>query len=175
MILTDDAAILERSENLPRPTQADFQVHDDSTALVVAILVAAIAVILFAWVLIRHRAQVRPFAKRFIANAIQPPPIAGAVAAALAIMAIERQSHGYYQITHWAVFAACIYLGWTLRALWQGAPSMILVAVAIAFNPFSPIAFERSTWQIADGLAAAALAGGVMLWAKHSIRNGSQA
>ena len=85
------------------------------------------------------------------------PRIVWVVPALLSLVAIWRLPYGYYTFTRIVTCAAAVLIA---AAGAQERPvvqtwSFLLLAVAVLFNPFVPIHFNRATWFYFD-LAAAA-------------------
>lgn len=84
------------------------------------------------------------------------PCIASAL---LLIIALGEHQYGYYTFLRWAVCATAV---WTVVCIARAeAPSglkgtliLICTAIALLFNPLTPIYLERSTWAIWDTLVA---------------------
>jgi len=63
--------------------------------------------------------------------------------------------YGFYQLVRWIVFVTGIYntyqLGIKEKYFWASA----FVFLTILYNPFAPIHFDKSVWQVIDFLAGA--------------------
>ena len=75
-------------------------------------------------------------------------------AAALLIIGLCRPPMAYFQpmkvsVCAFGIFAASLF--WRRGSEWR---TLLAAAIAILFNPFWPVYLGRSTWRIADLLAA---------------------
>jgi hypothetical protein len=76
-------------------------------------------------------------------------PLALWIAAAIVlVVAVFPLPYGYYTFTRIATCLACGILGWTCFAGRPSAPTwgVVLVGIAILFNPLIPIYLKRQTW-----------------------------
>jgi hypothetical protein len=72
----------------------------------------------------------------------------------LLIWAFFPHSYNYYIILRWSVFIVSTYGIWRSIQEKEYYFAFVHLAIAVVFNPFSPLNFQRSTWHIIDGLAA---------------------
>jgi hypothetical protein len=81
----------------------------------------------------------------------------GAIGAALSLVAILDLPYGYYTFNRVALTAIAVLLG--MLAVKCGAPGwlLLLVPIAVLWNPAVPIYLDRETWTPLNLLAAAAL------------------
>jgi hypothetical protein len=85
------------------------------------------------------------------------PRIVWVVPALLLLIAVWRLTYGYYTFTRIVTCAVAVliaFAGTQERPVVQ-TWSFFLLAVAVLFNPFVPIHFNRATWFIFDLWAAA--------------------
>jgi hypothetical protein len=85
------------------------------------------------------------------------------IAASLLFWAMARHPYSYYTLLRWVT---CIVAGYTayLAAKQKKIPwAWLLAAVAVLFNPLSPIHLRRDVWTILDPLTAVLLL--VSIWA----------
>jgi hypothetical protein len=73
------------------------------------------------------------------------------VAAILCFVAIADLPYSYYRFLRWAVCAVAVVSAVQMHRFNRQGWVWILGTVAILFNPFVPISFEKSTWRIVDG------------------------
>jgi hypothetical protein len=81
------------------------------------------------------------------------------VPALMCLIAITDLPYGYYQLVRFAVCGTCAFLAYSnfqsRRALngWL----ILLVAIAVLFNPIVPIHLTKEIWRWVDGLVAVTL------------------
>lgn len=76
--------------------------------------------------------------------------------------------YSYYQILRWVVTLVAGYNAYLAYESKQNNWVILLVAVAILFNPIAPIYFEKSTWVVLDIIASV-----VMFISINKIKNDS--
>jgi hypothetical protein len=79
------------------------------------------------------------------------PPWVLFIVALLCFAAIADLPYSYYRFLRWAVCAVAIVSTVQMHRFNRQGWVWILGTVAILFNPFVPISFEKSTWRIVDG------------------------
>lgn len=74
--------------------------------------------------------------------------------AILAAVAIAPLPYAYYRILRAVVFCGG---SWATFREWENRPLLALAfaAIVILFNPIYPMRFDRSVWQVLDGVATA--------------------
>src|ERR1700676_3872862 len=83
----------------------------------------------------------------------QKLPLALWIAAAIVlVVAVFPLPYGYYTFTRIATCLACGILAWTCFADRPSAPiwGIVLIGIAILFNPLIPIYLKRQTWLWLD-------------------------
>ncbi len=70
--------------------------------------------------------------------------------AVFALAAIADLPHTYYLFLRWAVCAVSVVSAFQMHRMKSQGWVWILGAVAILFNPFIPVHFEKSTWRVLD-------------------------
>ncbi len=73
----------------------------------------------------------------------------------LVLAAATRQEYSYYKFVRWAVFGTSVYFAYAAFHKKQNGLAIYFVCIALLFNPFKPIWFQRDTWHIIDYLVAA--------------------
>lgn len=74
------------------------------------------------------------------------------IPAAMCLIAIADMPYGFYQLTRWVVTIAGL-----LGAYWmnfKGVLGILLVIIALLFNPLFPIHLEREQWAPIDIITA---------------------
>jgi hypothetical protein len=73
------------------------------------------------------------------------------VAGVMLLLAIPSiWPYSYFQILRWVVTVVAIYNAYFAYKTRNTRWTIIMVAVAILFNPLWPFFFDKSTWQILD-------------------------
>lgn len=94
----------------------------------------------------------------------------GAIAI-LIIAASTKQQYSYYTFVRWFVFATSVYFAYTTYTKKQNGLVIYFACVAILFNPFKPIWFQKETWHLIDYLIAAITAITIFFdWKKTNIQ-----
>jgi hypothetical protein len=78
-----------------------------------------------------------------------------AVVIILVLTAATRQQYSYYKFIRWAVFGTSVYFAYVAFRKQQNGMAVYFACVALLFNPFKPIWFQKETWHIVDYLVAA--------------------
>jgi hypothetical protein len=94
------------------------------------------------------------------ATAEQKLPLALWIAAAIVlVVAVFPLPYGYYIFTRIATCLACGILAWTCFAGQPSAPTwgIVLLGIAILFNPLIPVYLKRQTWFWIDLGSAAVI------------------
>ena len=76
------------------------------------------------------------------------------VIAILVVAAATNQQYSYYRFVRWAVFAASIYFTYRTFSQRQTGLSILFGILAILFNPFKPVWFQKETWHLIDYIVA---------------------
>lgn len=80
----------------------------------------------------------------------RPHLVPALVAAAMLFSAgLQRHEYGFYQALRWITCLAAVAVAVTAWTRLQ-AVSWVFLAVAVLFNPLSPIRLSRETWQPID-------------------------
>jgi hypothetical protein len=82
------------------------------------------------------------------------------IPAAMMLVALLPLPYGYYQLLRVVTLVAA---GWIAVGAWQGnrlAWAIVFGLLALLYNPFAPIHFERETWQILNAAGAALFGAG---------------
>jgi hypothetical protein len=74
------------------------------------------------------------------------------VAAILLVFALGDREYGYYQLVRFAVCIAGAFTAYTAYQFRSIVVTILSGLLAILFNPFALVVFEKSTWQTIDGL-----------------------
>ena len=78
--------------------------------------------------------------------------IISAIALLLAIPAIWP--YAYYQLLRWLIAGSAIFIAYLAYNLNKQGWIWLMVAIAILFNPISPIHLDKETWMIIDVVVA---------------------
>jgi hypothetical protein len=78
--------------------------------------------------------------------------------AMLALAVIGRWPYDFFMLLRWVVCAACIAAMSVQRRGRKQAWTLVLVGLAVLFNPVIPVYLSRSTWRILDLGGAVTLA-----------------
>lgn len=79
-------------------------------------------------------------------------------AAALLFLALlDGWQYGFFTILRFVVFTACAYSAWLAYENDRESWSWFMGAIAMLFNPFFPIHFERDVWVVIDSVIAIVL------------------
>lgn len=62
--------------------------------------------------------------------------------------------YGYYQLLRWVVSVSGLFNAHNTYKRKQNGWTVIMILVAIVFNPISPLAFEKGVWVIVDIVVA---------------------
>jgi hypothetical protein len=62
--------------------------------------------------------------------------------------------YGYYELLRWVVCAVGAYSAYQVYKLNLKGWMIVMIAVAILFNPISPFTFSKGTWVFFDIVAA---------------------
>jgi hypothetical protein len=62
--------------------------------------------------------------------------------------------YSYYQILRWVVAMVASYNAYNSYKSKNNNWTIVMIGVAILFNPISSIHFEKSTWAVLDAIAA---------------------
>lgn len=81
-----------------------------------------------------------------------------AIAAIFLFLALaDGWQYGFFTILRFVVFTATAYVAWLAYQEGKEGWTWFLGAVAVLFNPFIIIHFEREVWVVIDFIAAVAL------------------
>ncbi len=83
------------------------------------------------------------------------------IPAVLLFLALLSWPYEYYQFLRWVVCIFSLWVGWELKEIKLIGPAIVFGAIAITFNPISPLHMLKETWQLIDigaGLAFVAVA-----------------
>jgi hypothetical protein len=72
------------------------------------------------------------------------------MAAVFAFIAIADLPYGYYRFLRWAVCAVAVVSAFQMHRMKRQGWVWILGVVAILFNPFISVHFEKATWRVLD-------------------------
>ena len=81
----------------------------------------------------------------------RPPVIASAIMLLLAILPLP---YGYYTLLRLIVCGTAIYLAWFTKLINKMGWMWCMSFIAILFNPFIPIRFDRELWVLLDVVVA---------------------
>ncbi len=81
---------------------------------------------------------------------------------ALIVAAATKQQYSYYTFIRWLTMIAFIYFAYQSYTKKQIGLLIYFVAVAILFNPFQKVWFQKETWHLIDYLIAAITVGTVV-------------
>jgi uncharacterized membrane protein HdeD (DUF308 family) len=70
---------------------------------------------------------------------------------------ISPLPYSYFQILRWVVAIVAIYNSYSFYRVKNNKWMIIMGAIAVLFNPITPIHFERETWEVLDVVAAVIL------------------
>jgi len=73
---------------------------------------------------------------------------------ALIIAAATKQQYSYYTFIRWLTMCTYIYFAYQSYTKKQIGLLIYFVAVAILFNPFQKVWFQKETWHLIDYLVA---------------------
>lgn len=73
--------------------------------------------------------------------------------------------YSYYQLLRWVVAIVACYNAYLAYESKNNTWTIVMVAVAILFNPIASIHFEKSTWAVLDFITA-----GVMFYSINKIK-----
>lgn len=76
------------------------------------------------------------------------------VITALIIAASTKQQYGYYTFLRWLVMTSFIYFGYKSYGKKKIGLLIFFGAVAVMFNPFQKIWFQKDTWHLIDYVIA---------------------
>lgn len=68
----------------------------------------------------------------------------------LTIAATTRQQYSFYTLLRWTIMASCIYFLFLAIKVKQNGLIILYITVAIIFNPFKIIWFQKQTWHLID-------------------------
>ena len=86
----------------------------------------------------------------------RPQVIPCLAASALLIGALGSHPYGYYTFLRWVVCATAVLVAWVAWQSLVKPAAFLFLAVAILFNPFTPVTMTRESWAPVD-LACAVL------------------
>ena len=69
---------------------------------------------------------------------------------ALIIGASSRQQYSYYDFLRWLISSVSVYCLVGSFAKKQNGLIIFFVAIAILFNPFKKVSFQKETWHLID-------------------------
>ena len=84
------------------------------------------------------------------------------VITALIVAAAAKQQYSYYTFIRWLTMIVFIYFAYQSYTKKQIGLLIYFVAVAILFNPFKIVWFQKETWHLIDYLVAAITAGTIV-------------
>ena len=91
---------------------------------------------------------------------------------ALIVAASTKQQYSYYNFIRWVTMIAFIYFAYQSYFKKQIGLLIYFIAVAIIFNPFKIVWFQKETWHLIDYLVAAITAGTVVYdWVINKTKN----
>jgi hypothetical protein len=90
--------------------------------------------------------------------------IAFTIAAILLFLALaDGWSYGFFTILRFATFTAAAYVAWLAYKEGKEGWTWFLGAIAVLFNPFVLISFEREVWMVIDFLVGVILSLSIFL------------
>ncbi len=81
---------------------------------------------------------------------------------ALIVAAVTKQQYSYYTFIRWLTMFAFIYLAYQSYTKKQIGLLIYYIVVAILFNPFQKVWFQKETWHLIDYLVATITAGTIV-------------
>src|SRR5262245_2300617 len=72
--------------------------------------------------------------------------------AAFLLWGAGKRGYNFYVVLRFVVCLGSVYIAYSWRRTWF--ISLIFVAVAVLFNPFTPFRFDKATWSDIDFWAA---------------------
>lgn len=81
---------------------------------------------------------------------------------ALIVAAATKQQYSYYTFIRWLTMIAFIYFAYQSYTKKQIGLLIYFVAVAILFNPFQKVWFQKEIWHLIDYLVTAITAGTIV-------------
>lgn len=88
-----------------------------------------------------------------VLGSLSKKPIHVAVAVLL-LFALLPLPYGFYQFLRVAVFSAAGFLAWQMFNSKHNGWMVVMIAMALLFNPIAPIYFSRELWMLLDLIAA---------------------
>jgi len=76
------------------------------------------------------------------------------VAVGFLLLALPRQSYGYYTLLRWVVCSAAAYHAASVYSRRKVPTVWLFAALALLFNPFAPVHLDRQLWKLVDLVAA---------------------
>jgi hypothetical protein len=73
---------------------------------------------------------------------------------ALVVGGATRQEYSYYSFLRWFVMVSYIYLSYRVYGRKQFGLLIFFVAIAVIFNSFHKVTFQRDTWHLIDYIVA---------------------
>jgi len=90
--------------------------------------------------------------------------IAFTIAAIFLFLALaDGWQYGFFTVLRFVVFTATAYVAWLAYEEGKEGWTWFLGAIAVLFNPFIVISFERELWVVIDLLVGAVLSASVFL------------
>lgn len=88
-------------------------------------------------------------------NKLIDPLLKLGVIATLIIAATTKQQYSYYTFVRWVVLASSLYFIYKSYERKQIGLVIYFSVVAILFNPFKPLWFQKETWHLIDYIVSA--------------------
>jgi hypothetical protein len=83
--------------------------------------------------------------------------LARLIAACALFIAVLRWPYTYYTVLRWTVCIVAVFGAFRAFDMGRKPWAWIFVALAVLFNPITPLYFARKTWNLLDPLAAITL------------------
>ena len=78
-----------------------------------------------------------------------------ALAGILLLLAVPSiWPYGYYQLLRWVVAAIAVYNAYTAHQQGKSGWMIVMIGIAILFNPIAPIFLSKEIWAVIDVIAA---------------------
>ena len=89
----------------------------------------------------------------------------------LIIAAATSQQYSYYTFVRWVVLTSSIYFAYMTFKQQSTGLAIYFAMVAILFNPFKPVWFQKETWHLIDYIVSAIMLATIYFdWTKNRNR-----
>ena len=75
--------------------------------------------------------------------------------ATILIVATTRQQYSYYTFVRWVVLTTSVYFAYQSFNKQQKGLAIYFCVIALLFNPFKPVWFQKETWHLIDYIVSA--------------------